>query len=124
MSDTDELWVRVLDDYRKAYTVVERVWPKDTPPEVRVEATATALNHYRETRRAMLPHNQPQATAPSENGHAADPAPDGCPQCGGEMYDNRGDKKHARSPDFKCKDPECGKAIWLTPPPKGAKARR
>jgi hypothetical protein len=50
--------------------------------------------------------------------------PDDCPQCHGEMYDNRGDKKHARSPDFKCKDPECGKAIWLTPPPKGAKARR
>lgn len=40
-----------------------------------------------------------------------------CPGCGGEMYDNRGDKPSPRSPDFKCKDPDCeAKPIWLERP--------
>jgi len=43
--------------------------------------------------------------------------PNACPKCGGEMWDNRTDKKSARSPDFKCKDKDCDHAIWLTPPP-------
>jgi hypothetical protein len=33
-----------------------------------------------------------------------------CPQCGGDMWDNRTKKQSAKSPDFKCKT--CGKAIW------------
>ncbi len=35
-----------------------------------------------------------------------------CPDCGGPMWDNRGDKKNPRSPDYKCKDKNCGKAVW------------
>jgi hypothetical protein len=50
----------------------------------------------------------------------AQPATDvpSCPDCGGEMWDNRTTKKNPRGPDLKCKDPECAKAVWLTPPPK------
>ena len=40
-----------------------------------------------------------------------------CPDCGGGMWDNREDKRSPRAPDFKCRDRDCGKAIWLTPRP-------
>lgn len=30
-----------------------------------------------------------------------------CPTCGGEMYDNRQNKKNPKAPDFKCKDTNC-----------------
>lgn len=39
-----------------------------------------------------------------------------CPDCGGEMWDNRPKKKSgefsAKSPDFKCRNKDCGKVIW------------
>jgi len=37
-----------------------------------------------------------------------------CPKCGGEMWDNRRDKKNPKGPDLKCMSKECGNAIWLT----------
>ena len=42
-----------------------------------------------------------------------------CPECGGEVWDNRGKKKTAKSPDWKCKDKSCDTPIWLEKP-KGA----
>ena len=42
-----------------------------------------------------------------------------CPICGGPMYDNRETKKSPKQPDYKCKDKDCDKAIWLEP--KGGK---
>ena len=56
-------------------------------------------------------------TGRSQGGQAK-PASDvpECPQCAGEMYDNRPQKKSGEfkpnSPDFKCRNKECGKAIW------------
>lgn len=49
------------------------------------------------------------------NGAKTEPAPDvpDCPDCGGPMWDNRGSKKNPKQPDFKCKDGDCNKAIWL-----------
>lgn len=35
-----------------------------------------------------------------------------CPDCGGEMWDNRTTKK-GNQPDFKCKDKSCDKAVWV-----------
>jgi len=35
-----------------------------------------------------------------------------CPQCAGEMWDNRKTKTNPRAPDFKCKDKECGAGVW------------
>jgi len=35
-----------------------------------------------------------------------------CSDCGGAMWDNRTKKQSPNSPDFKCKDTKCGKAIW------------
>ena len=45
-----------------------------------------------------------------------------CPSCGSEMWDNRQTKRTPRQPDYKCKDRECGKAIWLTPRPAASSA--
>lgn len=40
-----------------------------------------------------------------------------CPVCNGPMFDNRRDKASGKSspksPDFKCKDKACSKAVWL-----------
>ena len=36
-----------------------------------------------------------------------------CPKCGGEMWDNRVNKKNPKGPDYKCKDKGCNEAIWL-----------
>lgn len=44
------------------------------------------------------------------NGHA-EPAMR-CPECGGQMWDNRATKK-GKQPDYKCKDKSCNKAVWL-----------
>ena len=37
-----------------------------------------------------------------------------CEDCGGPCYDNRKNKKTPNSPDFRCKDRDCGWAHWLT----------
>lgn len=42
-----------------------------------------------------------------------------CPKCGGQVWDNRKDKKNPKAPDFKCRDKNCDGVIW---PPKPAKA--
>lgn len=38
-----------------------------------------------------------------------------CPKCNGPMWDNRNDKRNPKAPDFKCKNRECGNAIWEKP---------
>ena len=39
-----------------------------------------------------------------------------CPKCNSsEMWDNRGTEKTPKSPQYKCKDTDCGHAIWLKP---------
>ncbi len=35
-----------------------------------------------------------------------------CPDCGGAMWDNRETKK-GKQPDYKCKNRDCSKAVWL-----------
>src|SRR3954466_7183444 len=42
-----------------------------------------------------------------------------CPKCGGDMWDNRENKRNPRAPDFKCKDKGCEGVIW---PPRDGKA--
>lgn len=38
-----------------------------------------------------------------------------CPKCGNEMWNNIGNKRNPRSPDWKCKNRQCGHAIWDEP---------
>jgi hypothetical protein len=44
-----------------------------------------------------------------------------CPKCGGEMWDNRANKKNPKAPDFKCKAAGCEGVIW---PPRDPNAPR
>ena len=44
-----------------------------------------------------------------------------CPKCGGDMWDNRTNKKNPKAPDWKCKDKQCDGVIW---PPKESKPRK
>lgn len=54
----------------------------------------------------QAPAPKPQATAPG--------TPALCQKCGGtEFWDNRDRKRTPRSPDFRCKDRECGEGVWL-----------
>lgn len=50
------------------------------------------------------------------NGSAqADSGAPRCASCGGEMWDNRKNKKNPKAPDFKCKDREgCDDAAWIS----------
>ena len=54
---------------------------------------------------------QTRATAESSTADTSTPAPN-CPSCNGPMWDNRTKKQSPNSPDFKCKDKTCNKAIW------------
>jgi len=54
---------------------------------------------------------QNRATVESSTVDTSTPVPD-CPTCGGQMWDNRKKKQSPNSPDFKCKDSKCSKAIW------------
>jgi hypothetical protein len=51
--------------------------------------------------------SQPTA-APND---AGSPAPR-CPDCGGEVYDNRGNRPSPKSPHFKCKNKACASVGW------------
>lgn len=46
------------------------------------------------------------SAAANGNGTHDGPVPP-CPQCGGEMWDNRGRKKNPKQADFRCKDKNC-----------------
>ena len=55
-----------------------------------------------------------QHKAPAQQADSHAPT---CPKCNGPMWDNREGKTNPKQPDFKCKNKECGGAIW---PPKDA----
>ena len=56
-------------------------------------------------------YHQPPAPASPPPPPAAGGVPS-CPDCNGPMWDNRSTKK-GNQPDFKCKDRQCGKGVWL-----------
>jgi len=72
---------------------------------------ATAGNLMAPPRAKRPVSDRPQATGKDANDSQV------CPDCGGEMWDNREKKASGQfkptSPDFACKDKQCGKAIWL-----------
>jgi hypothetical protein len=71
---------------------------------------------------AFTPSRPPDHILRRPNPHGDHEPGDPCPSCGSEMWDNRETKRNPRAPDFKCKDRECGKAIWLTPRPAASSA--
>ena len=59
---------------------------------------------------------QTGSTAPETN------APP-CPKCGGEMWDNRENKRNPKAPDFKCKNAGCDGVIWPPRDPNAGPAK-
>lgn len=55
---------------------------------------------------------KPASVPQEEEKSGVGPAP-ACQFCKGEVWDNRGDKPSAKSPDFKCKKKDCGAAAWI-----------
>lgn len=56
-------------------------------------------------------------SAPTQQTAQGGKAPDqACGVCGGNTFNNTGpgDKKNPKSPDYKCKNRDCGSAMWLT----------
>lgn len=47
-----------------------------------------------------------------------------CPKCNNsEMWDNRVNKRNPKGPDYRCKDKDCGHAIWIDAKPKKGEAK-
>ena len=119
-------WREVQEAYKSAHAIACSVWPKDTPADVLQAATATLLIEYGKHR--PVPSAGAEPETPSKT-PVKTPAPDAvaalvgglvptaCPNCGGELYDNRADKAAgrlpARRPDLKCKSCE-----WVQWPPR------
>jgi hypothetical protein len=80
---------------RAEYTREEPVVP---PPDVKARLDATA--------KRVADRLAPGATVESYH-RSTD-----CPECGGQMWDNRERKTNPKAPDFKCKDKNCSGVIW------------
>jgi hypothetical protein len=80
---------------RAEYTREEPVVP---PPDVKARLDATA--------KRVADRLAPGATIESYH-RSTD-----CPECGGQMWDNRERKTNPKAPDFKCKDKNCSGVIW------------
>ena len=53
----------------------------------------------------------PVAQAPSAETKFAEGV--SCPACGATVFDNQGNKRSEKSPDYKCTNKNCGKAGWV-----------
>jgi hypothetical protein len=113
-----ETWIQVKAEYEKALAIATQIWTAKHPPEVLNAIAATLLIHFTNLRRDAEKRTEKASRAERQAQGNGVQVPDGCPKCQDEMWDNRGDKKNPRSPDFKCKNPDCGHGIWLTPPPR------
>jgi hypothetical protein len=112
------LWVQAKLDYDHALAIANDVWKgceqTDGGPERTADAlqaaTATILIHVKHLRESSHRTAAPSTAAPAavkrdetRGASQASGAVPPCPQCGGEMWDNRGKKKNPKSADFACK---------------------
>lgn len=116
-----ELAVKVRKEVEWALKVARGLWPAGTNDQAVAITAGTVLEHFRE-----LGRKPAAARAAAANGsQPAGGGPPECPHCGGEMRDNRSQKKNPREPDFRCKDDNCRQdgnhttGVWLDRPKKG-----
>lgn len=138
MTDTDRaLWAAAQQDYQNALAIAMKSWSKEAPAEVVQAAAATVLIHITKLRGEERVHVRvPSAAVKGDVTQSAPSQASGdipsCPQCGGEMYDNRAKKASGEfkptSADFTCKDKSCKNekgfrsGVWEKKQnPKGAK---
>jgi hypothetical protein len=138
MSD-EAIRQQVAEDFEWALSVATEAWNKSkhiTEYDMGTiqKAAYTVLSHLQTLRREERLHvtlptipNAARSAQPKAQ-PAAPSIPSACPQCGGELWDNRENKKNPKAPDWKCKDKTCIDAKgfvtagWLEKPnAKGAK---
>lgn len=125
MSERDPIHVQAYKDADAAFSVAKSLWQGHTPAptlDVLQSTFATVCIHIQNLRKAG-PSPQAGRAVPAAAGRPApSPAPaevPPCPQCGGAMFDNRGNKKSPTGPDFTCRDKECKNdkgyrtGVWL-----------
>jgi len=100
--------------YFRRYTYSSTIGLATEDDDGHAVTEAVAMRHAVE--RVSAPQRQEAPAAPRPQSGGIDPR---CPTCGGECWDNRFNKKNPKAPDWKCKDRECGGAIW---PPRGARS--
>ena len=57
-------------------------------------------------------YNGPAPSQRPQQASSLGPTPQ-CGFCGGDVWDNRENKRSDKAPDFKCKDKDCGGAAWI-----------
>lgn len=89
-------------------------WDKEAFPAqiealraVFVEGVIETVNHAVEAGVVAEPTKPAAAGGSSSSGSSNE-----CPECGGDMWDNRDSKRNPKAPDFKCKDKSCEGVIW------------
>jgi len=106
--------------YFRRYTYQSVIGLSSEDDDGQAVSEAASMRHAVE--RVSAPQRQ-EAPRPQPTG-SRDIDPN-CPTCGNTMWDNRQRKADGsmspKAPDWKCKDKECGGAIW---PPRGARSTR
>lgn len=104
------LWLRAQDEYGRALTKARAICPQGAPDHIVHVCARGLLEHFQALRSLKLAMNRQKAKGGAQQARpaaqAAIPVPV-CPSCTGAMYDNRGDKKAAGAPDFRCKKKTC-----------------
>lgn len=76
---------------------------QDQPPPPKQNGNGNAQQRSQQTQQSKQTQQKQQAQPPQEAEEDIR-----CPECGGEMYDNREGNRHAtKGPDFRCKDKNC-----------------
>jgi hypothetical protein len=83
----------------------------DLTPEALNAGAATILIHA--TKINANGHSAPRPASGDPYANPGDVLPAVCKECGGDIWDNRGNKKNPKGPDWKCKEASCGAAAWL-----------
>lgn len=99
----------VYESLNGAVTIVEHFKKmhgrEPTDLEIRLAATLFIEENKQRRTDQISKERKARSRPPVQVQNAGDvPA---CPQCGGEMWDNRGKKKNPKAPDFRCKNENC-----------------
>lgn len=140
--ERDPIHVHTYRDADAAFTMAKALWKGSSPDNEVLQSTfATLLIHMQHTRKGgvgpapsagravpgQAPGRPAPAPAPATTQAAAHVAVPACPICGGEMWDNRDNKKNPKAPDFKCKDKTCkdekgfAPGLWVEKPKGGGR---
>ena len=124
-----KLLEEVSREYWEALQLAKRIVAKDDllgPDDSRALATHLHIEAAKRTFRAEREAKQEQKAAVRRERDKGDPLESEamklafgsltaqCPKCGGEMWDNRDDKRNPKAPDFKCKDKACLEGEYVT----------